>query len=305
MTGRQYMIAEGVDDEDIETPMGDDLPPELLKFSGVKLGGKGGGNSKIDHPSFSLPAGHTCNNAKDCKSCADRETGALTDSPNAKFRCFAASQENYLTNVRKMRWHNYDLLKRTKNVTEMADLIDRSFQNAFTDKLGQLIIPPVMRLHVGGDFYDQTYFVAWIEMARRYPQMIIYAYTKALVFWKKHRDIMSSNFVLTASRGGTHDYLIDTEKFKSSEVVFSHANAEAKGLPIDHDDSHAAFGDENFATLIHGQQAPKSDASKARSALRKDVGYTGYNTNRKGKVSEGKTYLLTEYQALWLLGEIE
>lgn len=282
------------DSEEIETPMSGDTPEGLLKFSGVK-----GGNAKIDHPSFSLPAGHTCKYAKDCKTCADRETGKLTDDPNSKFRCFAASQENYQPNLRKMRWHNYDLLKRTKNVTDMANLIDASFKAAFTDKKGFRAIP-VLRLHVGGDFYDQAYFAAWMEMARRYPNMVIYAYTKALPFWQKHKDVIPPNFKLTASKGGTHDFLIDTENFKSSEVVFSPANAEAKGLEIDHDDSHAAFGDKSFATLLHGQQKPKSDASKAKSAIKKDTGFTGYNEKSKGKIKEGKIYLISEYQLLWL-----
>lgn len=283
------------DSEEIETPMAGDTPEGLLKFSGVK-----GGNAKIGHPSFSLPAGHTCKYAKDCKTCADRETGKLTDDPNSKFRCFAASQENYQPNLRKMRWHNYDLLKRTKNVTDMANLIDASFKSAFTDKKGVFRAIPVLRLHVGGDFYDQAYFAAWMEMARRYPSMVIYAYTKALPFWQKHKDVIPPNFKLTASKGGTHDFLIDTENFKSSEVVFSPANAEAKGLEIDHDDSHAAFGDKSFATLLHGQQKPKSDASKAKSAIKKDTGFTGYNEKSKGKIKEGKIYLISEYQLLWL-----
>jgi len=290
------------DSEEVETPMAGGVEQGLLKFSGVS-----GGNSKINHPSFSLPAGHTCKYAKDCKTCADRETGALTDNPDIKFRCFAASQENYLHDLRKMRWHNYDLLKQQGNVTDMANLIDASFRNAFSTKKKGIFKPiPVLRLHVGGDFYDQIYFEAWMEMARRYPNMIIYAYTKALPFWQKHKNVIPKNFVLTASKGGTHDFLIDTENFKSSEVVFSPANAEAKGLEIDHDDSHAVYGDKSFATILHGQQPPKSDASKAKSANRKETGFTGYNDKSKqkgkdmNKIKEGKIYLISEYHYNYL-----
>jgi hypothetical protein len=285
--------------EEDEIPMGGDVEQGLLKFSIP--------NAKIDHPSFSLPAGHTCKYAKDCKSCADRETGAITDNPESKFRCFAASQENYQPNTRKMRWHNYDLLKSQRNVTDMVTLIDKSFRTAFSTKKKGIFKPvSALRLHVGGDFFNHTYFAAWMEMARKYPDMTIYAYTKALPFWQKYKNVMPSNFVLTASEGGTHDYLIDVENFKSSQVVFSPANAEAKGLEIDHDDSHAAFGDKSFATLLHGQQPPKSDASKAKSANKKETGFTGYNDKSKqkgkdmGKIKEGKIYLISEYHYNYL-----
>lgn len=282
------LLAEMADDQEIETPMGGDQSDELLRFSGVRSG-----NSKIAHPSFSLPAGHTCKFAKDCKSCADRDTGKLTDNPELRFRCFSATQENYLSSLRKMRWHNYDLLRRTNSVEEMADLIDRSFKISFPKAI------PVLRLHVGGDFYDQAYFAAWMEMARRYPDMIIYAYTKALPFWVKHKDVMPPNFRLTASMGGTHDNLIDTEKLKSSRVVFSQEEADALGLRVDHDDSNAAFGDESFATMLHGTQPPDSDAGKARSALQKG-GFSGYGDKGKKKVKEGKVYLVSEYHAALL-----
>lgn len=284
------LLAEMAGDEEIETPLDANQSDELLKFSGVKTG-----NSKIAHPSFSLPAGHTCKFAKDCKSCADRDTGKLTDNPELRFRCFAATQENYLTSLRRMRWHNYDLLRKTKSVDEMADLIDRSFKVSFPKAI------PVLRLHVGGDFYDQAYFAAWMEMARRHPNMVIYAYTKALPFWVKHKDVIPSNFRLTASVGGTHDYLIDTEKLKSSRVVFSQEEADALGLKVDHDDSNAAFGDESFATMLHGTQPPKSDASKARMSLHK-TGFTGYGDKGKKakKLKEGKTYLISEYHYEYL-----
>jgi hypothetical protein len=291
LTERQIQLVENYEEEteepipSISVPDAPSDKKELLKFSGVRYG-----NSKIAHPSFSIPAGHTCKFAQDCKSCADRVTGKLTDSDKIKFRCFAASQENYIPAVRMMRWHNYDLLKKREgNVKAMADLIDRSFKSVFPKAI------PVLRLHVGGDFYSQAYFAAWMEMARRYPMMIIYAYTKALPFWIKHKDVIPANFRLTASKGGTHDFLIDTEHLKSAEVIFDPANAEARGLPIDHDDSHAAFGDEDFGLLLHNTQPPNTDASVAHQKLKK-AKLGGYPDKRKKKLKEGWVYLVTEEQ---------
>jgi hypothetical protein len=76
--------------------------------------------------------------------------------------------------------------------------------------------------------------------------------------------------VLTASRGGKHDDLIEKLGWKEALVVYSEKEAEQKGLEIDHDDTHAAFGKENFALLIHGTQPKGSAASVALQKIKRD-----------------------------------
>jgi len=44
--------------------------------------------------------------------------------------------------------------------------------------------------------------------------------------------------------------------------------AKQKGLEIDHDDTHAAYGEKDFALLIHGQQPTGSKAAAAVRALK-------------------------------------
>jgi hypothetical protein len=80
---------------------------------------------------------------------------------------------------------------------------------------------------------------------------------------------LPSNLVLTASRGGKYDELIDVAGWKEALVVYSEQEAIDKGLEIDHDDTHAAFGKENFALLIHGTQPKGSAASKALQLIKK------------------------------------
>ena len=80
---------------------------------------------------------------------------------------------------------------------------------------------------------------------------------------------MPDNLVLTASRGGKYDELIDLHGWKEALVVYSEQEAIDKGLEIDHDDTHAAFGKENFALLIHGTQPAGSAASKALQVIKK------------------------------------
>jgi hypothetical protein len=77
------------------------------------------------------------------------------------------------------------------------------------------------------------------------------------------------NLILTASRGGHFDSKIEENAFKCAEVVFSKQEAIDKGLEIDENDEHAAFGKESFALLLHGVQPKGSEASKALSEIKK------------------------------------
>jgi hypothetical protein len=169
-----------------------------------------------------------------------------------------------------MVWHNLDLLnailkddKIERKWEAMANLIDRSLPKA-----------DIYRVHVGGDFFNYNYLVAWTVVARRYPERIFYAYTKSLhLFYSKDGSTgqheVPSNMRFTASRGGFHDWLITEHDLKCAEVVFSEEEADAQQLEIDHDDEHAAFGRESFALLLHGVQPKGSGASQALSEIKR------------------------------------
>ncbi len=217
---------------------------------------------------FSLPSGWTCPAAKECKSTANRETGKIKDGKHTKFRCFQASAEAVYPSLRNMVWHNHDLLmaKINDGVQALADLICASLPKKFD----------ILRVHVGGDYFNLDYLAAWCEVAKRNPEKIFYSYTKSTHLWEK--VTLPPNLILTASRGGWFDDKIEENAYKCAEVVFSEEEAEQKGLDIDHDDFHAAFGKSSFALLLHGTQPKGSEASKALSKLKK-AGKTGY---RKG-----------------------
>ena len=215
---------------------------------------------------FTLPAGHTCPAAKDCFSRADRETGKVTDGPDTVFRCFMASAEARSPSLRKLVWHNLELIKEAlkrdaqagfENMPHTSQLINKSLPKKFD----------IMRVHVGGDYFSRQYLMAWIEVAKLNPDKVFYSYSKSLHLFKQFA--LPENLVLTASRGGKHDDLIDLHGWKEALVVYSEQEAIDKGLEIDHDDTHAAFGEENFALLIHGTQPKGSAASQALSAIKK------------------------------------
>ena len=209
---------------------------------------------------FTLPAGHTCPGAKDCLSRADRVTGKIKDGPDTEFRCFAASGEAVYPSLRKMVWFNLGLIKDAlvDGVDACADLICESLPKKFD----------IMRVHVGGDYFNEKYLRAWIEVAKLNPERIFYSYSKSLHLFK--RFALPENLVLTASRGGKFDELIDLHGWKEALVVYSEQEAIDKGLEIDHDDTHAAFGKKNFALLLHGVQPKGSVASKALQKIKLD-----------------------------------
>ena len=226
---------------------------DLLKFStdNAKLYGQG-------YAIFNLPAGHTCPGAMDCMAKANRETGKIEDGKLQKFRCFAASVEALYPNVRNNYWHNLELLKAARTSSGMFELLSDS------------IIPSPLgyRWHSGGDFFSQAYFDAVLRLAESRPTKLFYAYTKSLPYWVMAGDRIPRNMVLTASRGGKYDALIDDYGLREAVVVYHPDEAEALGLKIDHDDSLARDPSVNkFALLIHGTQPAGSEAQAAKNVL--------------------------------------
>jgi len=232
------------------------------------------GNAKLGKETytFSLPAGWSCPFAVDCLSKADREDGAITYGKRTEFRCFAASAEAIYPNVRRSRWNNFEQL-RWLSKSAMVRLIESSLP----------VDAGKVRIHVSGDFFNQTYFDAWCQVAKNRPDTIFYAYTKAVVYWVKRLEVVPSNFVLTASRGGSHDLLIDLHGLRSATVVFSVAEAEQLGLEIDHDDSHAISQGDDFAILLHGVQPAGTRAAEALRELKKQ-GIHGYSRKKGGRI---------------------
>ena len=230
------------------------------------------GNAKLGKKiyTFSIVSGYTCPFAKDCLAKVDRISGKLTDGPDTKFRCFSASQEALFPAVRKSRWNNFEkILNAIKNNT-LVDLILKNIPKKAT----------IIRVHVAGDFFNQAYFNAWMQVARNRPDIIFYAYTKSIGFWINQLGNIPSNFKLNASYGGKQDNLIEQYNLKYAKVVFS--VEQAGNLKIDHDDTSAYMRDESFCLLIHNTQPKGSEASKALSKLRK-LGIGGYGKQKKDR----------------------
>jgi len=224
-----------------------------------------GGNAKLPSfiTSFSLPSGWTCPGAAKCLARFNPRTKKIEDGKEQEFRCFAAMDERYPA-VRDNRWHNLKALKACDSALQMALLIDYS-----------LPVSKVVRVHVGGDFFSQDYFDAWMEVAKNNPKTTFYAYTKSLEFWVNYEGDIPENFKLNASRGGKSDWMIDFYGLKSAEVFFSEDEAIAAGLSVDHTDGLAYEQNDSFALLLHGAQPKGTKAGEALKVMKK-AGFTGY-----------------------------
>lgn len=204
--------------------------------------------------SFSLLSGWTCPFAKECHSKVIKVDGKsrIKDGPHTLFRCFSASGEALYPNVYNSRKRNTDAIKACTSKKQIVTLL----QDALPTKAKNNIV----RIHVGGDFFNQRYFDAWLQLTKDNPNTIFYAYTKSLPFWIKRMNDIAVNLVLTASYGGYQDKLIEKHNLRFAKVVFSVEEAKKLKLDLDFDDHHAYDPDKkdvSFALLIHGMQ-PKA-----------------------------------------------
>lgn len=232
---------------------------------------------------FSILSGKSCPFADKCKAWAHEENGKLTlvSGPNQEYRCYSASEEARLPSVYKSRKGNFDLLVSCKSKEEMVDLIDRSLPKS--DK------PYIVRWHSAGDFWSLSYLDALLEICRRYPQHTFYCYTKSIPYIVERLKDLPANFLYTCSRGGRRDDLIDKHKLRSVTIVKSKLQARSMGLPVDHDDRHAAlkkYAGQDFSLVVHAVQGNKNDKQKAFSrawSRLKKAGQGGYSRVKAAK----------------------
>jgi hypothetical protein len=228
--------------------------------------------------SLDLPAGWSCPGANICKSFAvvsPDGRARIKDGKDCQFRCYAASDEAQYRPVRAIRNHNFGELKKAKGWRQVRQLIIDSIPSD----------AGIVRYHVSGDFFKPAYLRGAIEAAKAMPDVLFYGYTKSLNLLSKvpmlnpEMGVVIDNFLLTASVGGRYDNLIDTIGIRTATVVFSESEANRLGLPIDHDDTHAATPGGNFTILLHGTQPKGSKAAKAWQHIKTTKG--GYSRKMK------------------------
>lgn len=187
------------------------------------------GNAKLSNKIaiFNLPAGHSCPFAKDCFAKFNLKTKKIIDGKNILFRCYAVSESAIFSSTREIQFQNFNLLK-GKTRQEIVSIILNSLPKSF-----------IIRIHSSGDFFNQDYFDAWLEVAKLNKHILFYAYTKSIPFWIKRLKNIPNNFILTASYGGKYDNLIKKYGLKHSKVFNTIEDARREKYNIDIDDSLA------------------------------------------------------------------
>ena len=143
--------------------------------------------------SFDLPAGKTCPGARECKSTAVKTPDGwrIKDGPNCRYRCYSASQEVFLANVREKRQRNLNALRKLRTPRQIADAFHQDIPKDCT----------ILRMHTSGDFFKRAYFEGVMLFAIKHRDILIYAYTKAIPYWVEFRRTILAlpNYHLTAS----------------------------------------------------------------------------------------------------------
>lgn len=187
---------------------------------------------------FNLPAGWSCPKADVCLSKAEKDTGKLSKGKHQEFDCYAARLERF-PNVRERRWENFELIKKLRSkekiVSELMGAIPKTANR--------------IRIHGSGDFYNQVYFDAWLEVCKKNPNILFWAFTKSVRLWVNRINDIPSNLILQASKGGKEDDLIHKYDLKSATVFRTVEEAKLSGMPIDTDDYYACNNEGSFALV--------------------------------------------------------
>jgi len=142
----------------------------------------------FDLPAYKTKTGQiTCPFADDCIKYCYASKGAYTWLP-------AQNKHNL----------NYKLSQQ-ENFTELI-------QNDIDSKRKKITH---IRLHSAGDFYSVKYLLKWLEIADKNPDIVFYAYTKSIPFFKNSKLIKlmlrhKQNFKVIFSYGSKKDNLINS-----------------------------------------------------------------------------------------------
>jgi len=141
---------------------------------------------------FSIPAYKdlngrlTCPFAKDC----------------VKY-CYAQRGNYRFSNVKKGQQKRYELTKTNDFVTIMN-------ANILLER------PTHLRIHDSGDFYSVDYLNKWLQIAKDNKEVIFYAYTKSIKFFKGLT--LPKNLKIIFSQGSKIDNLINVAKDRHAKI---------------------------------------------------------------------------------------
>ena len=117
--------------------------------------------------------------------------------------------------------------------------------------------PTHVRIHDSGDFYSIDYLNKWVQIANDNKDVIFYAYTKSIPFFKPSKKsdtsfLLPKNLKIIFSEGSKKDNLINTSKDRHSRI-FKDINSllSAGYINASDNDLNAITDNKKVGLLLH------------------------------------------------------
>jgi hypothetical protein len=169
--------------------------------------------------------------------------------------CYARQGTFLFKGSKRVRIDNHQLLLTTHATHGLQGVID--ILDEAVKKVTKTVA--VIRLHDSGDFFKKWYVEAWVEVIKRHPNILFYAYTKSFPMFKGID--LPSNFRVTYSFGGKWDNKIDGPNSR----IFPTLDDRIKAGYVDGNDSDmpAILGEHNIGLVYHGVKNPTEEQFEA------------------------------------------
>ena len=169
--------------------------------------------------------------------------------------CYARQGTFLFKGSKRVRIDNHQLLLTTHATHGLQGVID--ILDEAVKKVTKTVA--VIRLHDSGDFFKKWYVQAWVEVIKRHPNILFYAYTKSFPMFKGID--LPSNFRVTYSFGGKWDNKIEGPNSR----IFPTLDDRIKAGYVDGNDSDmpAILGEHNIGLVYHGVKNPTDEQFEA------------------------------------------
>lgn len=182
---------------------------------------------------FGIPAFLSTTGLKTCPNARQCATGCYARSGTYRFPVVQAVYEKRL-----------EATKRDSFALEIGMEIEAIISKSKA--------PLYIRVHDSGDFYSPTYQRSWYAIARAFPEVKFYAYTKMITQSIKLGMEKPDNFELIFSLGGSEDALISS-RVRHSRVFSSETELELSGyVNATHNDLIALGANQSIGLVYHG-----------------------------------------------------
>ncbi len=151
---------------------------------------------------FDILAGYSCPAASICQSWAQKD-GTVKLGQHAEFVCYAAKTEAHYHNSYLAHEHNFklivEMLREPDGDMRLADMLERDLR---------LLDVGIVRIHSSGDLFSPKYARAWVEVARRMPDVLFFGYTKVYSSFRIMTDVRLPNLGFAFSIGSRDDRFV-------------------------------------------------------------------------------------------------